>query len=772
MRTSPPRASPTLSAEGHHLSASNLRTIGAAFLLSGVSALAYQTVWQRMLGFFVGSDSVATTLIVGAFLFGLGVGSLAGGWLADRLQRRAALLGFAACEIGIGLLAVLSPWIFYDALFGSLMSYAESRLTAAVLTLLALLPATTLMGMSLPLLARAMVVRLEHAAERIGLLYGLNTLGGGAGCVLAGFLLIAQFGYHGTVWLAAGINFLVAAIALLAARRDRATAATPIESPAAAAGDRPLPWRWALLVFVSGFLIISLEIVWFRVLGALMNSNAYAFAWILGIFLAGDGAGIVAGARLVARTDDARRLFYWLQGAVASYALASLMLVYALQPWLAAQFAAAGSHYAAISLAIVFPPAFALGMSFPLVQKAVQRDLGLIGWRVGIVQISNILGNTAGAVFTGLMLLTWLGTAGVLSLVGLTGLAFFLLLLRLRKVSPIRPALLLRPAAVAALSTVLVLLMLSLPGNAGLWARLHGSPDTASSFVAENHAGVAVLQPQAAAARRYELHVNGKWQADINPFLPVQGAIGFMGPLVHPNPRTVLLIGFGAGGTLRAAGISPATQRIRVVELAQPVIEVMREYAARMNFGPLREVLADPRLDLAIADGRHVLFTTDERFDVIVTEAVSPRTAGSNLLFSREFFSAVRERLTPDGISVQWAATPRTVTTFLSVFPYVVRVNNVLLGSAQPIPFEPARVRERLLTESARIAQSWNIDDLTTWLEQGPVQSWGPTDARSREDLNSDFFPRDEQYLAESLIMAAKSMYARGPVRTGPGPAQ
>jgi spermidine synthase len=699
-----------------------------------------------MLGFFVGSDSIATTLIVGAFLFGLGVGSLIGGWFADRFERRAALLGFAACEIGIGLLAILSPWIFYDALFGSLMSYAESRLTAAVLTLLALLPATTLMGMSLPLLARAMVVRLEHAAERIGVLYGLNTLGGGIGCLVAGFVLIAQFGYHGAVWLAACINFLVATIALLAGRRDRATAATRIEGRAATAAGRPLPWVWALFVFVSGFLIISLEIVWFRVLGALMNSNAYAFAWILGIFLAGDGTGIIAGARLVARTDDPQKLLYWLQGAVASYALASVMLVYVLPPWLPAQFT--GRHYAAILPAIVFPPAFALGMSFPIVQKAVQRDLGLIGWRVGIVQISNILGNTAGAVFTGLILLAWLGTAGVLFLIGLIGLAFLLLLLRLQKMSPIRPALLLRPAAVVGLSTVLVLLLLSLPENAKLWARLNGSPDMASSFVAENHAGVAVLRPLDAAARCYELHVNGAWQAEINPFLPIQGAVGFLGPLVHPNPRTVLLIGFGSGGTLRAVGISSTTERIRVVELAAPVIEVMREYANRFNFNPLKEVLSDPRIELAIADGRHVLFTTDERFDVIVTETVSPRTAGSNLLFSREFFSAVRERLTPNGISVQWAATPRTVATFVSVFPYVVRVNNVLLGSAQPIPFELERLRAQLLTESARIADSWNVNDLITWLEQGPVQSWGPNDARSQEDLNTDFFPRDEQYLA------------------------
>jgi spermidine synthase len=210
----------------------------------------------------------------------------------------------------------------------------------------------------------------------------------------------------------------------------------------------------------------------------------------------------------------------------------------------------------------------------------------------------------------------------------------------------------------------------------------------------------------------------------------------------------VLLIGFGSGGTLRAVGISSTTERIRVVELAAPVIEVMREYANRFNFNPLKEVLSDPRIELAIADGRHVLFTTDERFDVIVTETVSPRTAGSNLLFSREFFSAVRERLTPNGISVQWAATPRTVATFVSVFPYVVRVNNVLLGSAQPIPLELERLREQLLTESARIADGWNVNDLITWLEQGPVQSWGPNDARSQEDLNTDFFPRDEQYLA------------------------
>ena len=135
---------------------------------------------------------------------------------------------------------------------------------------------------------------------------------------------------------------------------------------------------------------------------------------------------------------------------------------------------------------------------------------------------------------------------------------------------------------------------------------------------------------------------------------------------------------------------------IRVVEIARPVIEAMRAVADQSAIPVAREPFDDPRIERVIADGRHVLFTDPARYDIIVAETIAPRTAGSNLLFSKEFFEEVRSRLKPGGLAVQWAATPRTVATFLSVFPYAIRLNDVLLGSDRPIDLDWGRIGAEL----------------------------------------------------------------------------
>src|ERR1700730_501670 len=186
------------------------------FFLSGFSALAYQTAWQRMLGVFAGSESVAATIIVGAFLFGLGIGSLSGASFAARLALRGALRAFAFCEIGVGVFVCFSRTVFYDFFLRELASLAGDPLIGGGIIILALLPPTALMGMSLPLLSRIVVDTIEGASTRIGWLYGLNTLGAAAGALLTGWILIGTLGFAVTVYVAAIINFLVGGTALLA----------------------------------------------------------------------------------------------------------------------------------------------------------------------------------------------------------------------------------------------------------------------------------------------------------------------------------------------------------------------------------------------------------------------------------------------------------------------------------------------------------------------------------------------------------------------------
>ncbi len=592
-------------ARGQREAGTTFTVASLAFGLSGFSALAYQTAWQRMLGLFAGSDAVATTLIVGSFLFGLGLGSLAGGWLADRLSPRAALRAFGVAQLGVGIFAVLSPWILYGVVFHRLEPFAASLAGATLVTFAALALPTVLMGMTLPLIARALVQRIDLSPVQIGALYGVNTAGAGIGCLLTGFVLIAALGYGGSVRLAGGIDIAVGlgAMILSAALDDRPPASRLAPGPATDRSRHGLMLRWMVLVFLSGFLAISLEILWFRVLGTLMRSSAYSFSLVLGIFLLADALGILLGSYYVRRVVDPERLFLWLQAAIGVWAMGSLLAIYLAHTWLgAAALFIDGPPYgppqrellrlllfAVLVGAVVAPAAIALGATFPIVQKAIQHRSSLIGWRLGLVQLANIMGNTAGAVVTGLVILRYVGVSGAFHLVGLLACLALLALVLVRRpggilARPVRlqghAVRLARWPALSAMAAALLVLLVALPGNARLWSGLHGTPRGKEAIVRSGEAGVAVLRP---TGRGYILFVNGAFQAHLEPPLPLQTrepiseALGAIGPLVHPQASAALLIGYGAGNTVFNLGAGPAMARIRVVEIARPVIEAMRD---------------------------------------------------------------------------------------------------------------------------------------------------------------------------------------------------
>ena len=171
--------------------------LGIAFFLSGAAALVYQVVWQRILTLHTGIGVVSVSLIVAAFMAGLGLGSHLGGVLSARVSPRRALRVFALLELGVGLFAAISCRLYYDG-FGAFAAglYATTA-GAAVAHFGAFLLPTTLMGMSLPFLVRATVRETASASRVIGALYGVNVLGASVGALLAPWVLIRFLGLPG-----------------------------------------------------------------------------------------------------------------------------------------------------------------------------------------------------------------------------------------------------------------------------------------------------------------------------------------------------------------------------------------------------------------------------------------------------------------------------------------------------------------------------------------------------------------------------------------------
>ncbi len=739
-----------------------------AFFLSGFAALIDQIVWQRMLGLFAGSDSVTAALVVGAFLLGLGLGSLAAGAVTDRLGMRAALIGFVLCEIGIGVFALLSRPFLYDFVVQVVGPLVPNRWGIFAVCFGGILIPTMLMGASLPLLAKAAVNSLAEAAPRIGWLYGLNTFGAGLGALLGGWWLIGTLGYENSLRVAALFNLVAAAIGLLLWRLEppQRVAAAPVQAapPVTASSAGGFGFGiWAVLVFVSGFAIVALEILWVRVAGVVAQYTAYSFATILGSFLLADGLGMVLGALWLKRLRDTRAAFFAVQALATLYALGSIWLVYALAGadwWESLLAAETTRHYGApllaalaVTVLLVAPPSLLLGISFPLAQQAVQTDLSRLGWRVAAVQVANIMGNAAGSLATGLVALHWLGTAGTLKFIAL--LAVLLLLYwayaawRERQVSAWRFA--------AGLAAMLALALVLFPANGRFWARLHQAAEAHEILVAEDRSGLALFrlnQDGAASPFFIQGFTQSKW-----PFMVEHAFLGAVGPLLHPAPRDVLVIGSGSGGTPFAAGVNPATRHVRVVELVGPVFQVLRDFAAKAPDSAIAGLLRDPRYEFIVGDGRRAIFAGQRQYDVIQADAILPESSHSGLLYSREFMQMVLAALKHDGLYVQWGPTARSVATFASVFPHVAMLQPfpVLIGSRQPLTLDPARLRQ--LFASAAAQQHFaaaGIDTATAERLFNQAVLFRPA-LDTSAGINADLFPRDEYYFNNRLGAATRA---------------
>ena len=729
---------------------------GIAFVLSGAAALVYQVVWQRILTLHTGIGVVSVALIVAAFMAGLGIGSQLGGVLSARVTPRVALRLFAALELAVGLFATVSCRLYYDGL-GSWAAglYRSTAGTAAAHFVAFLLP-TTLMGMSLPFLVRAMVRASASAPRTIALLYGLNVLGAAAGALLAPWVLVRYLGMEGAALVGAGANLLAAAAALaagFAAAPDEPAGPTPeagprLAGPATAVGTFPL---WLTLYAVSGFVALSLELVWFRLIEVGVKSTAFTFGTVLCVYLLGLGVGSLVGSRLAPRLARPLGAFLDCQLAILATAGLAVALLAALPPptpvyswffdyWRQDPFFQLGADwnpgalarlYALLPLALYGVPTLLMGVSFGALQRAVQDDPQTSGRKVGLLQAANIAGCTVGSLLTGLVLLERLGTASTLRLlVAGGGLAFLAV-----RAGAAGFSLGLVPRAVA-----LGLVALVLPSSHALWQRLHGvTSDTPRSFIGEDASAVSVVVPGG----------EGRWRVTVNglphSWLPYDGIhtlLGAVPAIIHPDPRAIAVVGLGSGETAWAVACRSETKSVRVYEIAAAQPRLLREVSHVAPFPSLLQLLQDPRVRMVAADGRQALAHSEERFDVIQVDAMFRTSAGSGNLYSLEFFRLCASRLRPGGIVCTQKPSRRVGLTFAEALPYALDLGNIVLGSNEPLPIDLVAWEARLDDPALALRFEPEVrEGIRARLREARPAHRNPT---ARVGLNRDLFPRDE----------------------------
>lgn len=725
------------------------------FFFSGAAALVYQTAWQRILALGSGVGIYSVAMIVGAFMAGLGIGShLAGAW-STRVTPRRALTLFASVEIGIGLFGAFSTLFLYDLLYARAPWLYAAPWRAGVAHFLTLLLPTGLMGMSLPFLVRAVVRDAAAASRTIGNLYGVNVLGAASGALLTPWVLVRLLGIPGSVWIAAAANFGVGLAALLLLRATPDSEDTPradaIAPPGAERpGAHPFP-LWLALYATSGFVALALEILWFRIMDVAVKSSAFTFGTLLAMYLLGCGAGALVGARTAPRLRRPLPAFLACQCALLLLAaLAVAVPVWFPGAWLRSfhdywrlyegvTLGETGALPSLLRLYLLLPlylfglPTFLMGLTFPILQRAVHDDVRTSGRKVGQLQAANIAGCVAGSLVVGLLALEHAGTSGTLRALCLVGALFAFVGWREGSRRPL----------FVGLGGLLVAAVVVLPSNAALWALLHGW-DRKDALLAEDASGVSAILSEG-GGQRWRLSVNGKGNSHL-PFGSAHSYLGALPVLIHRAPEDVALIGLGSGDTAWAAACRRETRSVTVFELLRSQPPLLRALLGRYPYEPLRRLLGDGRLRLVLDDGRSGIEHEGRMYDMIEADALRPRSAGSGNLYSVEFFAACARRLKKRGLVCTWAPTPRVYASFCRVFKHVVELpaagEPILVGSPWPIPFERGEWRSRL--ESAEVSEYLG-PQLTRDLVP-IIRGAKPADPSSqpRQGVNTDLFPRDE----------------------------
>jgi len=720
------------------------------FLLSGAAALVYQVAWQRLLALQSGVGIYSVALITAAFMAGLGIGSHLGGALSARLSARQSLRMFAALEAAAALFAHLSVPLYYSWLPRLAGPLYGSAWTAGPLHFLALLPPTTLMGMSLPFLVRALVRRADTAARTVGWLYAVNVLGAALGALATPWLLVRHLGVGGAVNAAALGNWTAAAVGLALQVHTEEPAPEPVPGAPTADAEAPAFAVWAALYALGGFVALGLEILWFRLTEVAVKATAFTFGTVLAFYLAGLAGGTALGVALLPRLRRPLRVFLSCQCALLLYAgLATMAIAFLpahlpLLSWLTTYWpepagfrlgrswdtAAALRLYVLWPLLLYVPATVLMGLSFTALQKAVHDDVQTSGRKVGLLQAANIAGCTAGSLLVGLAGLRIAGTAGSLRALLALGIVFALAGWRAYG----------RDALFGAFGVLLALVAAAQPSTSRLWSRLLGS-DSAGALVAEDASGVAAVTPL--ERRSWRVWVAGRSNSTL-PFGGVHSRLGAIAALVLENPFRVAIIGLGSGDTAWAAGVRPETREITVMELCAPQRLLLARLNAAAPMPHLDRFLHDPRLEVVIADGRRELAHRDRAYDLIEADALFPESAYSGNLYSREFFALAASRLNRGGAMCTWVPSSRVYNTFCEVFPHVLEFDQggMLVGSRDPLPLDVERWLERARSVRARWYLGEKIaDDVRASLQTARAADPARYPARR---VNEDLFPRDE----------------------------
>ena len=696
------------------------------FFISGITALIYEIVWTRMLTLVFGHTVFSVSVVLAAFMAGLGLGSYLFGYAIDRLPETSAsksLLVYGWVEILIFASGALLSLLFADfsGIYASLHSVLPEsiplqNLIKMVFSFALMLIPTTLMGATLPIISKYCITDDNRIGTQVSLLYALNTLGAALGCLLAGFFLMGTFGILQTVLLAAGANLLIGIGALsiyleTVPGADWKFSLPPLRIPR-------IDWSreqkfWMGISFICGFTALAYEVLWTRLLVFSIASTVYSFSMMLTVFLLGIFLGSLILIPLAARIHNIRTTLLILQAGTGLYVIGSL---YGLEsilsaPWNGYNLSQPVStflRYFKDSAGLMLVPTLFLGMCFPLLIKIISGEHQNIGKATGQIYSANTLGAILGSLCAGFLFLPNLGSQASLTLVATLNLLTVVLLFRTGNYLTLA----VRKGLTVVFAALILFVNTAIPGDLlnpffmrdsvgkrnikELLYFEEGLSDTVAVF----KGNYGVLDPEAKS-----LITNGVSMSASNLIASrYMKLFAHIPILLVDQPEDVLVVCFGTGQTTGAASLHPRVKSVDSLELSSSVINAGRMFAKEN-----RQVLNNPKVNFVIQDGRNHLLTTHKQYDVITSEPPPPRTAFTVNLYTREYYELQKKHLKPGGIAAQWVPlhspgekeVAMHFGTFQSVFPYTmgwmpVAGEMLLIGSDQPIRIDFEKLKARI----------------------------------------------------------------------------
>lgn len=787
-------------------------SIYTLFFFSGAFALIYELSWVRAITLEFGSTTLAVSTVVAVFMGGLALGAyLVSKWV-DRFLKPLTVYGLI--EIAIALYAILTPFIFRHVL--PLFSLLGIRISDNIwfifslrffLAALLLLFPTVLMGTTLPLLSRFYANKKHDAAQKGGILYGMNTIGAFAGTIAAGFILLPNLGLSRTVCLVAISNAIIGSVAVLIGRRTEVGSQNgQILTVKGFSKTNFKPTFTSIAVALTGFAGLACEIIWTRVIIMVIGGSVYAFSIVLATFLAGLGLGAaIIAAILRSGKAEAIKIFYSL-ALFSAILIAVTCVVFKYLPWLFVRmFWSFGSLenpgnifyiQAFVAGLVLLYPAFVIGGLFPTALRIVKEKRKNIAEKIAQLYSWNTIGSIIGSITAGFILIPVLGMRGAfLAVIGVYCLAGILITVEWGKISKVIYS------TIGGLCLFVLLVWLMPPWHndimtAGIYRAsvlknlprtgVRNSNDllkglrthqdilyyrdgvTATVTVTKSH-NTPGLNEQLSIA------INGKPDGSSTADMPTQRLLAHFPLLLHPNPRTVCVVGMGTGCTAGSVSLYHPEQTT-VVEIEPAVVEGAQFFKEHNH-----NIHENPNVNIRTTDGRLFLRLHPDSYDVIISAPSNPWMAGVANLFTLEFFELCARSLRQGGFMCQWCPlygmSPENlkivIRTFINVFPYTYVISSIphtdilLLGSKEPFYLNMDRIKARmtdplikddLADERVGIQTIYELisrvrlgpDDVKRLAGKGPVNSDDRTIVSylAPKEMYSDFRFDNEEMLA------------------------